>query len=154
MPKAPVRGGYGLKDSPFYRLPSRKKLADLLHASRGTLVSVAADEDLYVRFWKHKKHDQWLKHEPSGDLASKYRPIDIPDPRLKAMQSRIAMLLGRIQPPDFLFSPVRGRSYVDNAAQHIGANAFWLLDVADYFPSCTANNVARFFGEIWHVPRM
>ncbi|MBK6467314.1 MAG: RNA-directed DNA polymerase [Rhodobacter sp.] len=64
---------------------------------------------------------------------------------MKAVQSRIATLLARIQPPDFLFSPVKGRSYVDNAAQHIGSKAFWLLDVADYFPSCSANNVARFF---------
>lgn len=146
MSKAPVRGGYGLKDSPFFRLRSRKKLAKLLQVSLDTLASVAADEHLYVRCWKHKKHDQWLKYEPSGELASTYRPIDIPAPRLKAMQSRTAMLLSRIEPPDFLFNPVKGRSYVDNAAQHSGANAFWLLDVADYFPSCTANNVARFFG--------
>ena len=61
------------------------------------------------------------------------------------MQPRVWALLGRISPPDFLFSPVKGRSYVDNAAHHIGSNAFWLLDVADYFPNCTANNVARFF---------
>ena len=45
----------------------------------------------------------------------------------------------------FLFSPVKGRSYVENAAHHKEAKAFWLLDVADYFPSCSANNVARFF---------
>ena len=51
----------------------------------------------------------------------------------------------RVEPPDFLFSPVKGRSYVQNAAHHVGSRAFWLLDVANYFPSCTANNVARFF---------
>jgi len=32
-----------------------------------------------------------------------------------------------------------------NPAHRCGSNAFWLLDVVDYFPSCTANNVARFF---------
>ena len=35
--------------------------------------------------------------------------------------------------------------YVDNAALHLGAEAYWLLDIADYFPSCSGNNVARFF---------
>lgn len=115
-----------------------------------TLAAIAADEILYVRRWKHKTLNDdelgaWLKYEPKGALAQSYRPIDIPDPRLKAMQSRVSELLARIEPPDFLFSPVKGRSYVDNAAYHCGSNAFWLLDVADYFPSCTANNVARFF---------
>jgi hypothetical protein len=61
------------------------------------------------------------------------------------MQGRIGDLLGRVKAPEFLFSPVKGRSYVENAAHHKEAKAFWLLDVADYFPSCSANNVARFF---------
>lgn len=145
MPKTQPKGNYTLKDSPLYRLRSRKRLAELLHVTPDTLATVSASNDLYSRRWKHKKQDIWLKVEPHGENALNYRPIDIPDPRLKAMQSRLANLLGRIAPPDFLFSPVKGRSYVDNAAYHVGAKAFWLLDVADYFPSCTANNVARFF---------
>jgi len=87
----------------------------------------------------------WLREPPTSELADKYRPIDIPDPRLKSIQSRIGDLLGRVIPPDWLFSPVKGRSYVDNAARHKGATAFWLLDIANYFGSCTANNVAHFF---------
>ncbi len=150
MPKKSPKAGYTLKDSSFFRLRSRKQLADLLHVTPATLAAVASDECLYSRRWKHKtlKDGQpgaWLQVEPTGEHSEMYRPIDIPDPRLKAMQSRIADLLARIAPPDFLFSPVKGRSYVDNAAHHCGSKAFWLLDLADYFPSCTANNVARFF---------
>lgn len=146
MPKTPHNGYYGLKDSPLFNLQSRKKLAELLRVSLETLTAIAVDNDLYARRWKHKKLDQWLKSAPSGDEATNYRPIDIPDPRLKAMQARLATLLGRIAPPDFLFSPVKGRSYVDNAAHHLDSKAYWFLDIADYFPSCSANNVARFFG--------
>lgn len=146
MPKRPRKPGYGLKDSPLYRLESRAKLARLLRVSTETLATIAGRNDLYVRRWKHKKLDVWLKESPPAEASDQYRPIDIPDPTLKAMQSRIADLLSRIEPPDFLFSPVKGRSYVENAARHAGAMAFWMLDVADYFPSCTANNVARFFG--------
>lgn len=58
------------------------------------------------------------------------------------------MLLGGIEPPEYLFSPVKGRSYVENAAHHRGARAYKLLDIADYFPSCTANRVAWFFGTV------
>lgn len=146
MPKTPPKGGYDLRASPFFRLRSRRKLADLLRVSPSALAEIAAASDLYLRRWKHKKLDLWTKDEPQGEAATEYRPIDIPDPRLKAMQSRVADLLSRIAPPDFLFSPVKGRSYVDNAAHHIGARAFWQLDVANYFPSCSSNSVARFFG--------
>lgn len=145
MQKMPHKVGYRLVDSPFYKLKSRAKLARLLRVSTETLEQLSSGRTLYIRRWKHKKLEQWLREPPHEDVADTYRPIDIPDPRLKAVQSRIASLLARIHPPDFLFSPVKGRSYVENAARHVGSEAFWLLDVADYFPSCTANNVARFF---------
>lgn len=140
---------HSLRDSPFFRMRSRQKLAALLYVSEDILAELAANKDLYQRLWKHKKKDKgpeaWLRQSPRPEMAEIYRPIDIPDPRLKSIQSRIGDLLGRITPPDWLFSPVKGRSYVDNAARHTGAKAFWLLDIADYFGSCTANNVAHFF---------
>lgn len=145
MPKTRGKTNYSIKDSPFFRLRTRRKLADLLHISETTLLRLTRRTDLYRRRWKHKRLDHWCNEKPSDDLAHLYRPIDIPDETLKKLQSRIAVLLGRIEPPDWLFSPVKGRSYVDNAARHKGANAFWLLDIENYFPSCTANNVAHFF---------
>jgi hypothetical protein len=150
MPKTQPDGGYKLKDSPFFRLGSRKQLAKLLRVSTSTLDELSHRDDLYTRRWKHKKlkdgeKGAWMKNRPAPEQAEYYRPIDIPDPKLKAMQGRIGELLGRIKAPAFLFSPVKGRSYVENAAHHKEAKAFWLLDVADYFPSCSANNVARFF---------
>lgn len=137
---------YTLRDSPFFRLRTRKKLAAILHVSEVTLAAVSIRDDLYERRWKHKiEKNRWLDREPDAEVAALYRPIDIPDGGLKAIQSRIASLLSRVTPPDWLFSPVKGRSYVDNAACHKGSRAFWLLDIANYFPSCTAHNVAHFF---------
>jgi Reverse transcriptase (RNA-dependent DNA polymerase) len=146
MPQRPSAVPYKLRDSPFFRLHTRKKLAAMLHVSESALADISRRNDLYVRRWKHKKDKGvWLREQPAPEISAHYRPIDIPDSGLKAVQSRIANLLSRITPPDWLFSPVKGRSYVDNAARHKGARAFWLLDIADYFPSCTANNVAHFF---------
>ena len=145
---------YELTASPFYRLPTRKKLAELLQVSPQALKLLAADNALYVRRWKHKTQpNRWSTTKPAEELAQDYRPIDIPAPHLKKVQSRIADLLARISPPDFLFSPVKGRSYVDNAVRHLGATAYRFLDIADYFPSCTANNVARFFGRDLQCPQ-
>lgn len=147
MPKMQRKSEYQLKDSPFYRLRSRKRLAEHLRVSKETLDEISKSSELYVRRWKHKKHDHWLKQPPDQEQVENYRPIDIPDQRLKSMQGRISEFLSRVAAPDFLFSPVKGRSYVENAARHRDAKAFWLLDVADYFPSCSANNVARFFSK-------
>ena len=146
MPNKRAFSARDFSQSPFYKLRTRKRLAQILLTSLGTLEFLLKYSDLYVRRYKHKKDDEiWLRAPPNVEEAHLYRPIDIPDPKLKELQSRIADLLGRIQPPSYLFSPVKGRSYVDNAARHKGARAFWLLDIADYFPSCTSNNVARFF---------
>ena len=73
------------------------------------------------------------------------RDISAPIPPLKSVQARIANLLSRISSPDYLFAPVKGRSYVDNAARHIGAQSVRLLDIQDFFPNCTIKKVIWFF---------
>ncbi|MBO6603673.1 MAG: RNA-directed DNA polymerase [Roseicyclus sp.] len=127
-----ARRKYQLRDSPFFRLRSKARLARLLLVSPKKLKQLAALEGGYIKFQKPKKN---------GDM----RDISAPIAPLKASQARIADLLSRIAPPDYLFAPVEGRSYVDNAARHIGARSVCLLDIEDFFPSCTINKVIWFF---------
>ena len=96
MPKAPRKTGYELSDSPFFRLTSRKKLASLLRISETTLADLSSGRSQYVRKWKHKKFDRWLNEAPNAENADLYRPIDIPEPVLKATQGRLALLLARL----------------------------------------------------------
>ena len=119
------------QDSPFFRLKSRAKLASILFISQGKLQALARDCDLYSEFKKPKS---------SGG----FREISAPRSDLKTVQARIADLLQRLSPPNYLFAPVSGRSYVDNAAAHIGSDAVRLLDIVDFFPSCTGNRVIWF----------
>jgi len=123
---------YELRDSPFFRLRTKAKLAKLLWVSPAKLKRMLHLEGKYVKFKKPKKN-------------GKMRDISDPIPPLKNIQSRIKVLLSRVVSPDYLFSPVEGRSYVDNAAQHIGARSVRLLDIEDFFPSCTINKVIWFF---------
>lgn len=120
------------QDSPFFRLKSRKKLASLLFSNQKKLQNLAREVNPYFDFEKHKR---------SGGT----RKISAPRDDLKIVQRRIADLLGRIVPPDYLFAPVAGRSYVSNAASHLGADSFHLLDIEDYFSNCTENKVIWFF---------
>lgn len=123
---------YTERDSPFFRLRSKKKLAALLFSSKSKLTTLAQDENLYTEFTKPKK---------DGGV----RVISAPREDLKRIQKRIAVLLQRIMPPEYLFAPVSGRSYVDNAARHLGSDCIHLLDIEDFFPNCSANKIIWFF---------
>ena len=132
MPKKPERY-YSESSSPFFRLRSPKKLASLLYKGQTQLEALAREPDPYTHFPKPKAN--------GGGV----REISAPRDDLKEVQARIAELLQRIAPPDYLFAPVAGRSYVDNAARHLGATSVRLLDVLDFFPSCTGKKVYWFF---------
>lgn len=126
------RRTHSLRDSPFFRLRSKAKLASLLYVSREKLRTLSDGDQRYFEFTKPKK---------SGGV----RKISAPNGPLKAVQSRIADLLRRVTPPDYLFAPVPGRTYADNAAFHVGARSIRLLDIEDFFPSCTAKKAVWFF---------
>ncbi|MBU4528674.1 MAG: reverse transcriptase family protein [Hoeflea sp.] len=126
------RRKYTYRDSPFFRLSSKAKLAKLLRVSPKKLQQLANLENGYHKFSKQKKN--------GGN-----REINAPIAPLKDVQSRIAGLLSRIAPPDYLFAPVAGRSYVGNAALHIGSRSIRLLDIMDFFPSCTIHKAIWFF---------
>lgn len=127
-----LKSKYTLRDSAFFRLRTKAKLADVLQISQTKLKRLTKLENGYYAFQKPKR---------DGTM----RDISAPIPPLKMVQARIADLLRRVAPPDYLFAPVEGRSYVDNAAQHIGSRNFRLLDIEDFFPSCTFNKVLWFF---------
>ncbi|MCG8442209.1 MAG: reverse transcriptase family protein [Caulobacterales bacterium] len=116
----------------LYKLASRRKLAALLFLSPRGLLALS-DVGHRYKCWDASKKDGGT------------RRIEAPHDNLKEVQKRIAHLLQGIEPPDYLSAPVRGRSYVDNAARHIGARSFRLLDIEDFFPSCTDKRVFAFF---------
>ena len=123
---------YPLEQSCFYRVRSRKRLGKLLFSSVRALEFLANNDDLYSCWHEEKKR---------GGL----RLIEAPHENLKRVQRRLAALLQRIEPPKFLMAPVKGRSYVHNAAAHVGSRAYRLLDLEDFFPSCSSNRVYWFF---------
>ena len=127
-----AKSKYTYKDSRFFRLRSKKKLAELLFVTQQKLQNTANMEDRYFEFQKPKKN---------GEM----RNISAPVKPLKEIQSRISDLLKRIAAPEYLFAPVQGRSYADNAVCHLGAKAVHLLDIDDFFPNCTINKAIWFF---------
>jgi hypothetical protein len=130
---------YALDQCALYRCSTRKKLFKLLQTSSEKFTELKAAPDLYKPLRKKKKDGT-------------FRPVLAPRGDLKRIQRRIGELLLRVKTPDYLMSPVRGRSNIDNAARHRGAAAFHLLDIEDFYPSCTASKVAWFFGKYLGCP--
>jgi hypothetical protein len=119
------------------RNPTSKKLAKILFTSTRNLEKLSKNTSLY---------HCWDEPKKNGGV----RTIEAPYDNLKIIQKRIAELLHRIEPPDFLMAPVKRRSYVHNAAIHVGARAFRLLDIENFFPSCTDKKVYWFFHKKMH----
>lgn len=127
---------YPLNQSPLFKLRNRKRLAELLGLSQADLRYLTRQADsLYSEFDVPKK---------SGGV----RGVENPRRQLKLVQAKVARLLGRIAPPDYLFCPVKGRCYVSNAAQHRSQRVIRCLDVRKYFPSTTSRRVYWFFHTI------
>lgn len=75
----------------------------------------------------------------------KIRSIQHPKTKPKKVHSRVADLLSRIDPGSFLQCPVKGRSYITNAAIHTDFDETTSLDIKDYFLSTRATAVHSFF---------
>ncbi len=124
-----------VKGMALFRVKSKRRLAEILICKPETLKSLAQSDDLYKC---------WSESKKNGGTCD----IEAPFPQLKDIQKRIATLLQAMETPDYLMAPVKKRSYVTNAAHHIGSKSFTLLDIEDFFPSCTQKKVYWFFHRV------
>lgn len=121
-----------LKGTALFKVLTKKRLAELLLTSEGQLKKLVVSDELYC---------SWTETKKNGGT----RDIEAPYPHLKKVQKRVANLLQAIEAPDYLMAPVKNHSYVTNAAHHIGSRSYRLLDIEDFFPSCSEKRVFWFF---------
>jgi len=115
--------------SRLYCVKSPAQLADHLGVAESELQRLLGTKDNFL-IWPDKK---------SGRL------IEEPKPRLRIIHDRVADLLARIEPPSYLYSAVKGRSYISNAQQHDATAATVKIDIRRFYPSIRAANVYHFF---------
>jgi len=121
-----------LNQSRLFKVSSPAKLAQVLGLNDEALSLLIARADDYHEF----------------DIAKKgggARHVEHPAAPLKAIQARIAKFLAAIDPPDFLFCPVKGRCYVSNAASHRSNRVVRCLDIKKFFPNTPSRRVFWFF---------
>jgi hypothetical protein len=132
-PRAPKR--HPLNQSRLYRVDSRGKLAGLFGLTRKSLDAVLAMERPYT--------NRQMEQHRNGKTKS--RTIQEPRGDLRPIHSYVSKALSRIEPPEFLYCPVKLRSYVSNARRHADSKEVRKLDVREYFPSTPSYRVYWFF---------
>lgn len=134
---------YAKEQSPLFRLGSKRRLALLLGVAVRDLELLAKLNRDNYRSWElgQKKRDALVGVKP------KSREITQPKALLSAVQKRIAVLLGRIEKPSFVYSATKGRCYVANARQHSTSERAVKIDIKNFYPSVKRRAVRQFFVE-------
>ena len=127
-----------LHQSLLYSIQSRARLAGLFGLTRDGLEAVLTMERPYSTRPK----------EITRNGKTKVRIIQEPRGTLRDIHIQARRMLSRIEPPGFLFCPVKRRSHVSNAAQHLNAKEIRMLDVKDYFQSTPRHRIYWFFHTI------
>lgn len=123
---------YALKDSPLYKITSKKKLLSILSQASITISDLTKAIGDYSIFIDTKN-------------PLKPRTIEKPNKSLDIYQSRIASLLCRIESPDFIHSGTKKRSHVTNAKIHLANENTFTTDIKSFFPSTPIEKVFSFF---------
>ena len=118
---------YPIDQCRLYRCSSKKKLAELLGIDRAKLIALTKDPTAYRIFARRTNGKERVIEEPRGEL--------------RRVHDRLLALLSRIDPPSYLHSGVKRRSYISNAKQHAGGGRILKTDVSKFYPSTTHHQV-------------
>lgn len=130
---------YPIHQSALFKIRNKKRLADLLGVTFAEIKSFLSDGNY------HEFPLQPNKLIDHPKFQRKPRPIQDPKGKLKTIQKRILHLLNRISVPDYLYSAIKGRSYIDNAMQHKDSAVTFCIDIKDFYGNIGLKQVRSFF---------
>jgi hypothetical protein len=126
MPSRSTRKQYPLNQSPLFRIRGKGQFEKTIGVQWGAIDKLLSPDN--YRVWVNEK-DREIQR-PVGWLAQ--------------VHDRIGKLLARIEVPDYVYSQ-KGRSYADNARQHLGRSPLIKTDIHKFYPSTTRQMVFRMF---------
>lgn len=132
MPRRIIKS-YELNQCALYKVTTKRKLAKILCLSTSQFKKLIEQGD--------KNYNIFTIHP----VGRKSRTVEQPKKALEQLHLRIFKLLQCISPPDYLYSGVRKRSYVQNAQRHTGVHNVAKLDIKKYYPSTMKHHVFGFF---------
>lgn len=127
-------------------IKSIEALAGLLQYRALDITSVAKQADsFYLPFSKKAKTQPFAKKAP----PKKVRWISEPINPLKEIQKRIREnILAQLRLPDYICGGVKGKSTSQNALIHQRSGVLVTIDIQDYFPSITRDQIYKIWSDI------
>lgn len=124
-------------------LYSMRQLEHLLGRSRAELDHLSLNAVRFYEPFPLRSKQRWFAREVR---PPKKRWIDHPVDPLKAIQARVQeRLLIRLVLPEHLLGGVKGKSIIHNARMHLGAPCLVTIDIKNFFPSVTPDQVRNVF---------
>lgn len=115
----------------LYGLKSKNKLLELLHIER----------KIYCKSsFINCKISPYISSE-NGEK----RLIEAPDLDIKKIQARILRSLQAIDAPQYVYSGIKGKCYIDNAKAHKDKKYLYKIDISKFFPNISRNRVYLFY---------
>ena len=105
-----------VKNSFLYKIGNKTKLAKYLGITRKELLNLCNDNLYKVR--------EELKHNGTGT-----RIIEAPAKQLKSIQRKLNKELQKLETPSYLFSGIKGKSFIDNALVHVQNKYVLCVDI-------------------------
>lgn len=130
---------YPLERSRLYKLPTHRALAELLNCELPKLKRTVGS----------RQEHYWRKTEV---INGKERNIVCPFGHMRKLHERLALLLNRIEQPDWLSSPRHRMTTVKSATKHLGGRRYVSLDVQKFYPSTTSEHIFRLFHYTFLMP--
>lgn len=128
-----------LKSSFLYKIGNKTKLAKYLGITRKELLNLCND-DLY-------KVREEPKHNGTGT-----RTIEAPAKQLKSVQRKLNKEFQKIETPSYLFSGIKGKSFIDNALVHVQNKYILCVDIHSFYPSTDSKKVLQFYKHSLEIP--
>lgn len=127
------------KSNALYGIGTKNKLCTLLSIEKNILKTLGSEKDYKVK--------QQLKHNGNG-----YRTIEAPSLELKKIQRKINKILQKLDVPNYLYSGIKGKCFIDNALVHINGKYVLCVDISSFYPSTNSNAVFQFFKYHMNIP--
>lgn len=120
------------KNCRLYGLKSKKQLLELLHI----------DRNIYCKsYFINSKIKPYIDINNEG----KKRLVEAPDVDLKKIQSYLLRDLQRIDFPNYVFSGIKGKCYIDNAKVHSNYKFLFKIDISKFFPNISRDKIYKFY---------
>lgn len=113
----------------LYGLKSKKKLMELLHIDKKSYCKSS---------FTNKNITPML-------IGENKRLVEAPSDHLKSIQRTIYGFLKKLDFPDYVYSGIKGKSYIDNVRVHEGSKSLFKLDISKFFPNTSRNSIYLFF---------